>query len=198
MGQCQAVNRAANALGDPLRRVEIGIGQYADELLSAVARHQVAGSRHHPGNCLGQGAQGVIANGMPQVVVVGLEVIDIKEDHRQRRAFPDAALPACRIDVIEAAPVGDAGKPVDGRDLVQLVALLQATLKGVQQLVETLDQLAQFVVVMVAECRLRPLAGALWVGGGDRRVHLEQRAGDEDVKHHDHQRGDGKGLEHAE
>jgi hypothetical protein len=86
------VQAVANALGDPQGLVLPGARQQQDELVAAVARHDVVGA-HLGAQVVGHAAQVVVAGLVPLEVVDPLEVVEVDDHARQR--------------VLVAAGVGD-------------------------------------------------------------------------------------------
>src|SRR5690606_24760378 len=122
--QGQATKRAArvrqgqfgetpmDARGQVLGALPAGVGQDDGELLAAVAAGHVALALQAVVQQTGHLAQGVVAGQVAERVVVALEVVDIRQQQRQRCAEPAHAAPFGLQLLVEEAPVVQAGQPV--------------------------------------------------------------------------------------
>ncbi|CUI96738.1 Uncharacterised protein [Achromobacter sp. 2789STDY5608628] len=81
-----AADLGAQLLGHQQGRVARRVHQHHQELLAAIAEHEIArttGLVHH----LGELPQHLVAAGVAMLIVDRLEVIDIQQQHRERRAL---------------------------------------------------------------------------------------------------------------
>lgn len=76
----EGLNSAAKALGDLCRTVYPGPGEDRDELISAIASDQIAGTIHGTGNCRADLLQTFVPGSVSFGIVVGFESIDIEHD----------------------------------------------------------------------------------------------------------------------
>ena len=90
----------------------LGVGEDDDELLAAVARGQVERpareAREHARNRLHRLVSGLVS----VAIVVGLEVIDVRQQERDRLAIAGALCPGALQVLVETPPVVDAREPV--------------------------------------------------------------------------------------
>ncbi len=94
--------------------------QQDDELVTSVARERVAGP-HRPAQALGDDAQELVTQLMPEVVVDHLEAVDVAEEHGHRAAGPVGLQQRVVEMVEEEAAVGQAGQRVLERVASQLL-----------------------------------------------------------------------------
>ena len=88
----------------------VGRGQQAGKFLAAAARHQVGRAGHAGGQRPGHLYQALVALRVAVVVVVGLEMVYVDGNQRQRCLFARSALPLLGEAVVKATPVADAGE----------------------------------------------------------------------------------------
>jgi hypothetical protein len=92
----ESADGGQHAPGHVERAVGVGIRQQDDELVSAVTRGDVGGPLQRLTNGAGHRGKARVAGAMPVAIVVGLEVVDIDEQHGQRAAGRDALAPTPR------------------------------------------------------------------------------------------------------
>jgi len=111
--QAQAGDVGADAVGQHARLFQSSLGQHRRELFAAIARRQVGRPLEHAGQLLGHHGQAAVALLVAEVVVIGLERIDIDQQQRQRaiRALRAAQFALQRH--VEMAAVGDPGQAID-------------------------------------------------------------------------------------
>ena len=83
VGQGGALDGRAHALGGRQRLARVGVAQDQHELLAAVAVGGVAGAQLHPDG-RGDRAQRLVAGDVAELVVVGLEAVDVADRDRER------------------------------------------------------------------------------------------------------------------
>src|SRR5260370_13368902 len=110
--QGQALDARAQPLGHLLRAGLVGIGQHHGQLLPAIARRHVAGPLHRLGQRAAHGLQAGIARHMAVGIVVALEVVQVDQQQRQRRAPPRSPPGLPLHHLLQAAAVGPAPPPV--------------------------------------------------------------------------------------
>ena len=81
MGNLLLEQQRSAALGYPFGCLGVGLRQYQNELLAAVAGKKVPGPCCGPAEHLGYALEAVIAGNVAVVVVVLLEEVDIQQDH---------------------------------------------------------------------------------------------------------------------
>ena len=105
VGQSQLLHRLANALGQGQGVACAGGWQQAGKLFAAIPGRQIGVTGCRLFEHLGDGAQVGIACGVAVIVVHGLEAIQVRHQHAQRRARAAAAgMLAQRL--VESAAVG--------------------------------------------------------------------------------------------
>ena len=109
------------APGNVERAIHVGVRQQDHEFVAAVARGEVGRALQRMADCLADRGQAIVAGAMPTVIVVGLEVIDIDEQHCQRPVVSTGALPLVGEDDIEVAAVIETGERVDDGQCTQFV-----------------------------------------------------------------------------
>ena len=95
-----------DALGDLGASGEIGTRQHRDQLLAAIAGRQVLLANFFAQH-LGHQAQHLVADAVAEIVVEGLEVVDVEHQHAERLA-PVRGRLCLAQEFIERPPVGKA------------------------------------------------------------------------------------------
>jgi hypothetical protein len=109
--------RFPDALGDDPRVVERRAASHHDELLTPIAPDHVILGRDHTED-LHHAFEGRVARQVTVSVVDALEVIEVDDDHRERRAAPDGGREIRSEPRFELPAVEDAGEPVADARLV--------------------------------------------------------------------------------
>ena len=131
--QGQALDARAQPLGHLLRAGLVGIGQHHGQLFPAIARRHVAGPLYRLGQRAAHGLQAGIARHMAVGIVVALEVVQVDQQQRQRRALARSATGLALQHLVKAAAVGQARQLVLGGQHLQPAI-------GVQQFLARADQ----------------------------------------------------------
>ena len=127
-GRCRATRRAGAGPRRSRPPPARGARQDDRELLAAVARDQRALVAHARGDRGSDLLQAAVAAAVAVQVVVGLEVVDVDHDQRDRLAVPGRVMPRALQRLVEAAAVGEQGQAVGRRQLAQ--AVLEQLLLG--------------------------------------------------------------------
>ena len=110
---------AADVLGDGARHLDLPVRQDHHEFLAAVAAEDVLVAELRIDD-LGDLLQAVVAAGVAQLVVDRLEMVDIDEQHRQRRALAVRVLEGARQRLVETAAIQRAGQRIDFGGVAQM------------------------------------------------------------------------------
>ena len=102
-----------HALADIERTIHVRVRQHHHEFVAAVSRGKVRRALQRLPDSLADSGKTVVAGAMSTQVVVGLEVVDIHEQHCQRPMISTSALPFRSAHDVEVAAVIEAGKRVD-------------------------------------------------------------------------------------
>ena len=100
----------------------VGRGQQAGKFLAAAAATRSVGRVTQVASALATLDQALVALRMAVVVVVGLEMVYVDGNQRQRCLFARSALPFLGEAVVKATPVADAGEVVLRGQLFEQVA----------------------------------------------------------------------------
>ena len=117
----QRIDRCQHAPGYVERAVRVGVRQQDHEFVATVARGKVCRALQRLADGLADLGQAVVAGAMPMVIVVGLEVVDIDEQHCQRPVVPTRAFPFRGANDVEVAAVMETGERVGDGERTQLV-----------------------------------------------------------------------------
>ena len=123
MFQPQGLHAAAQRLGLVGSACCITLGQQADELFSAIARHQVVRARQPLAQHFSHRFQAGIALRVTVHIVVLLEVVQIDHHHRQWLVAAAAAAPLGLQGLIEMAAIGQVGECIHVSEFAQRFAL---------------------------------------------------------------------------
>ena len=118
----------------------IGIGQQHGELLAAIARRQLARALHRAGQGLGHALQAAVARNVAVVVVVGLEIVHIDHQQRQRHAAQPRLLPLALHGLAQGQAVGHLGHRIQAHTLLQRIAVARQLLLGLLALGDVLHR----------------------------------------------------------
>src|SRR5512140_53066 len=115
MGNAGVPDLAKDPLRDPRTSRRIRVGQQHREFFAAISRREVGGSLGFSSQNMGNAPQAFVAGRVSILVVEGLEMVEV--DHQERKGSAVAIGPAPFLEqaLVEAAPVGKAGKTVNSR-----------------------------------------------------------------------------------
>ena len=121
MRDVQCADGRQHAPGNVQRAIRVRIRQQDHEFVAAVTGGDVCRALQRLADCGADRGKAPVAGAMPVAIVVGLEVVDIDEQHGQRPLVPARALPLRGANDVEVAPVMEAGERVGDRERAQLV-----------------------------------------------------------------------------
>jgi hypothetical protein len=126
-------DRGDDALGDDRRAIGLEVLGHDDELVAAEAGDRVAGP-DGAGDALGDVAQHLVADVVPERVVDKLQPVQVDEEHRQRRPGPPRPRERVRQPVEQQRPVRQPGQRVVRRPVDQLLGRTPALDRDPRQL----------------------------------------------------------------
>ena len=112
-GMSSVTDCGQHAPGNVKGAVHVGVRQQDHEFIAAVARGDVGRALQRMADCRADRGKAIVAGAMTPVIVVGLEVIDVDEQHCQRPVVSTGAFPLIGEDDIEVASVIETGERVD-------------------------------------------------------------------------------------
>ena len=121
MADEQVFDGIARLFGKGGRALEVEARQQQGEFLAAVTGDEHSLLQGDQRQCLADRAQAGVAPDMAVTVVEQLEMIDIDHHQRERLAALGRSTPLALELAVEAAPVGQAGKAVEARQLLQVL-----------------------------------------------------------------------------
>ena len=113
MRNVQRTDCSQYAPGNVEGAVHVGVRQQDHEFVAAIARRKVGRALQRMADCLADRGKAIVAGAMPPVIVVGLEVVDVDEQHCQRPVVSTGAFPLVGEDDVEVAAVIKSGQRVD-------------------------------------------------------------------------------------
>jgi hypothetical protein len=120
MGNRQFVQPGQHRAGQGHRAIARGLRQEDDEFLAPIAGKDIAGPPRHGRQRAGDLTQAFIARRVAILVVVGLEMVDIEQDQRERIGIAQGARGLGVERGLERAAVGHPGQSVGHRLVLKL------------------------------------------------------------------------------
>jgi len=115
MIQTQLLDAGAEPFTDRQCAGHFGVRQQDDELLAAIARHEVARPPQQRLQRVGHTGQAAVAAGVTVMVVVILEKIDVDHQQRQRHGGPQRPAPFLIQQHIEVTAISNARQFIANR-----------------------------------------------------------------------------------
>ncbi len=113
-------------LGQLFGLTGLGGAEQDDELFSAITSHQIGRASLGLSQYSGYLLQALIPLGMTEVIVIGLEVVDIDHQYRQRILGAPCRLPFPLHGDVPLAPIGDTSQRIFQREQGEaVIGLLQ-------------------------------------------------------------------------
>jgi len=106
-------------LGEGERRADVDVVEHDGELVPADARHHVGGA-HERDEAPGDGAQEVVAGGVPVAVVHGLERVEVEHEQPADAAWCPTAHERAGQEGVEGGPVRHACEGVVGGEVLEI------------------------------------------------------------------------------